>query len=159
MTVLMHVINTPFTKVEESFNVQAIHDLLYHRQRISAYDHLEFPGVVPRTFLGTPLSCGCMDQPQSCLYNKHGIDCAYLMPLEAASCSSRLCRRNSCRGVVCAGSGGGTPSRMQQAVRTVHRTQRAGMSRTSIHLRCCIRLLWITSVFAIASDNGIREEY
>ncbi|KAK6162676.1 hypothetical protein DH2020_002517 [Rehmannia glutinosa] len=33
-----YVFMTPYTKVEESFNVQ--------------YDHLEFPGVVPRTFIG-----------------------------------------------------------------------------------------------------------
>ncbi|KAF9625438.1 hypothetical protein IFM89_022835 [Coptis chinensis] len=36
-----YVFLVPYTKVEESFNVQ--------------YDHLEFPGVVPRTFIGALL--------------------------------------------------------------------------------------------------------
>lgn len=66
VVILTHLYFAPYTKVEESFNIQAIHDILtYGIPTDNAtgyfeanYDHVSFPGSVPRTFVGAAVLSG-----------------------------------------------------------------------------------------------------
>lgn len=69
VVVIAHLLAAPYTKVEESFNIQATHDVLVYgtptsniKQKLSSYDHFAFPGAVPRTFVG-PLFLATFSQP------------------------------------------------------------------------------------------------
>ena len=61
---LFYLVLVPYTKVEESFNLQATYDILTYglipsknstigTHIIDNYDHVDFPGSVPRTFVGS----------------------------------------------------------------------------------------------------------
>ncbi|VDM01212.1 unnamed protein product [Schistocephalus solidus] len=69
LIICFYVIICPHNKVEESFNTQAIHDIIYYAGNVSQYDHLVFPGAVPRTFLG-PLALSLFTLPLSPFFSK-----------------------------------------------------------------------------------------
>lgn len=81
--ILLHLLLAPYTKVEESFNIQAAHDILQHGIPWSGsaqdwkgrFDHFTFPGPVPRTFLG-PLCLAYAAKPVILLRT------AFLLPID-----------------------------------------------------------------------------
>ncbi|KAK8865936.1 hypothetical protein IAR55_001085 [Kwoniella newhampshirensis] len=70
-----HVLLSPYTKVEESFTLHAAHDVLaygFGRDTLSGWDHITFPGAVPRSFL-PPIILGLLSYPFSALAVALGI--------------------------------------------------------------------------------------
>ncbi|EDO18768.1 hypothetical protein Kpol_1028p42 [Vanderwaltozyma polyspora DSM 70294] len=63
VAISFYLIQAPYTKVEESFSIQAIHDILtYGIFDLSKYDHFKFPGAVQRSFVG-PLIIAYLTKP------------------------------------------------------------------------------------------------
>ncbi|KAI9687068.1 MAG: dolichyl-P-Man:Man(7)GlcNAc(2)-PP-dolichol alpha-1,6-mannosyltransferase [Bathelium mastoideum] len=65
--VLLHLICSPYTKIEESFSIQATHDIIAYgiprtngTQVLAHYDHVIYPGnhPVPRSFVGPVVLAG-----------------------------------------------------------------------------------------------------
>lgn len=77
--ILCHLWIAPYTKVEESFNIQAVHDILtfgipthnVSNTLKTNYDHMSFPGAVPRTFVGA-LALAGLSKPL--LWSSDGVD-------------------------------------------------------------------------------------
>lgn len=80
VVILIFHFNAPYTKVEESFNMQAIHDILKNGIPIAnvaevfhaRFDHFTFPGSVPRTFVGAAILSGVV-QPGQMIMNRMGL--------------------------------------------------------------------------------------
>ena len=81
LSILFHLALAPYTKVEESFNIQATHDILTYGLPVSRgfaqklrdqYDHLTFTGPIPRTFVG-PLVLAIVSWPASLILHD-GVD-------------------------------------------------------------------------------------
>lgn len=91
--ILLHLIYAPYTKVEESFNVQATHDVLASgiswKKPASFlkknYDHVEFPGSVPRTFVGSVALALLSGIPQLVAPVSSGAELQVLGPSELAA--------------------------------------------------------------------------
>ncbi|OWZ30790.1 alpha-1,6-mannosyltransferase [Cryptococcus neoformans AD2-60a] len=62
-----HVFLSPYTKVEESFTLHAVHDVLafgFNPHNLQLWDHVTFPGAVPRSFI-PPTLLGILVYPFS----------------------------------------------------------------------------------------------
>ncbi|WWC86248.1 uncharacterized protein L201_001121 [Kwoniella dendrophila CBS 6074] len=65
LVTFLHVFLSPYTKVEESFTLHAVHDVLaygFDKANLPNWDHITFPGAVPRSFL-PPILLGLISYP------------------------------------------------------------------------------------------------
>ncbi|KAL8280641.1 hypothetical protein RQP46_006964 [Phenoliferia psychrophenolica] len=95
----VHVFLAPYTKVEESFSLHASRDILalgLSPPAVAQYDHIEFPGAVPRSFVG-PLVLAGASYPFLALANAVGLITTGLaaqtllrLVLAALSCASLI---------------------------------------------------------------------
>ncbi|KAM5373845.1 hypothetical protein ACJZ2D_006807 [Fusarium nematophilum] len=107
---LAHLLISPYTKVEESFNLQAAHDILVygtpthaiHDRLSQTYDHFTFPGAVPRTFLGAVILAG-VGQPIVSLVGFQHAQLVIRVLLGASNVAALLVFKNSLRGAYGAG--------------------------------------------------------
>jgi alpha-1,6-mannosyltransferase len=76
--IIGHVAVTPYTKVEETFQVNNIYDHIYLLDDIQNYDFQEFPGVVDRTFLSS-LLVSVFAFPFKYLLSALGLSCFYML--------------------------------------------------------------------------------
>ncbi|KAI0347804.1 hypothetical protein BDW22DRAFT_1365043 [Trametopsis cervina] len=89
-----HVLLAPYTKVEESFNLHATHDVIVYgvqADSLHKYDHFVFPGAVPRTFIGSVL-LGFLSSPAAYVAHQLGIvsskaDLQVVIRLVLAACN------------------------------------------------------------------------
>lgn len=72
--VAYHLLVSPYTKVEELFTLQAVHDILkYGVFSVGDYDHVQFPGAVPRSFVGA-LALATVTRPFLWVADLFGVD-------------------------------------------------------------------------------------
>jgi alpha-1,6-mannosyltransferase len=61
--IIFQAIYSPYTKVEETFQVNNMYDFNHHHVNVKAYDYHEFPGVVPRTFINSAFTVSQAKMP------------------------------------------------------------------------------------------------